>query len=93
MAAPPPAASLDSNGPSGPASRMGNTMRHVPLYLDVFNATANGKAARDAEWRATLACPDAEPRPEEPPRNHSWLATILRRASRPAPVIRQSTSR
>ena len=65
-------------------------MRHVPLYLDVFNAAENGKAARDAEWQATLARPDAEPLPEEPPRNRSWLATILRRAASPTPAVRRT---
>jgi hypothetical protein len=87
------AARLGSNGPSGPTSQLGITMRQVPLYLDVFNAAANGAAARDAEWRAMHARPDAEPLPEEPPRSHGWLATILRKTSRPAPVIRQATSR
>jgi hypothetical protein len=65
-------------------------MRHVPLYLDVFNAAQNGETARDAEWRAMHARPDAEPLPAEPPRNRSWLATILRRAASPAPVVRRT---
>ena len=67
-------------------------MRHVPLQFDVFNAAANGKAARDAELRAMYARPDAEPLPEEPARSRSWLAAILRRGNAPARLTRKRTA-
>jgi hypothetical protein len=67
-------------------------MRQVPVQFDVFNAAANAKAAREAEWRALHRRPDAQPLAAEPAgqshRSIAWLARLARR--RPAARARRA---
>jgi hypothetical protein len=58
-------------------------MPWLAQYLDVFNAEANGEAARDAERRRMYARPDAPPLPERPETvgvtRGGWLSRIVKR--------------
>jgi hypothetical protein len=58
-------------------------MRHVPITSDIFNAARNAEIAREAEFRAMLRRPDAQPLPDEPEAARrlslGWLTMTSRR--------------
>ena len=69
-------------------------MRWLPTYLDVFNAEANGEAAREADRRRMYARPDAAPLPDEPEpiriARGGWLSRILGRRRAGVRTMRSS---
>jgi hypothetical protein len=67
-------------------------MRSVPITYDVFNASANAKAAREAEFRAMHRRPDALPLPDdgddEARFGLGWLSLASKRLARRRPAAR-----
>ena len=61
-----------------------------PISYQVFMTADAAEVAREAEFRAMLRRPDAEPLPEEPERAGvlAWLAGLARR--RPATRARRA---
>jgi hypothetical protein len=57
-------------------------MRHIPITSDIFNAAANAKAAREAEFQSMHRRPDALPLPDDAAaewrRRIGWLILALR---------------
>jgi hypothetical protein len=67
-------------------------MRTVPISYDVFNASANAKADREAEFRAMHRRPDALPLPEGDEDRAvwglAWLSLASKRLARRRPAAR-----
>jgi hypothetical protein len=66
-------------------------MRAAPFVFDIFNASGNAEARREAGRREMYRRPDALPLPEEPAtesRSLAWLTSLARR--RPAARARRA---